>query len=158
MHGTNVKIVFEVLILHVYDLVSCGWISSIYTIILRIVFASFPITSVCVIECKHRKKNKEPVNYYINLQYYCHPTLPFSCNRKYYLVVLFCSFQFHASEIVIDYTRDTGNKWFSGRPRLEVVELFTNWTANITTESAVVLINDVEILYCRWLISEYECW
>ena len=55
------------------------------------------------------KKNNDPVNYYIYLQYYCHPTLYFGCNRKYYFVFLLCSFQFNACEIVIDYTRDTGN-------------------------------------------------
>ena len=77
-----------------------------------------------VIECKHRK-SKEPVNYCIYVQYYCHPTLHFGCNRKYYIVFLFCSFQFNASEIVIDYTRDTEIKWFTGRRRLKVVELFT---------------------------------
>ena len=62
---------------------------------------------------------------------------------------LFGSFQFHASETVIDYTRDTGNKWFAGRRRLKVVDLFTNYRANITTETAFVLINGAGVLYCR---------
>jgi hypothetical protein len=121
--------VFEMMFLCVSDLASCGCIYSIYTVLLRLLFACFPVTSVCVcvcvIECKHWKR-KEPVNYCIYVQCYCHPTLYFGCNRKYYFVFLFCSFQFNASEIVIDYTRDTGNKWLTGRRRLKVVELFTN--------------------------------
>ena len=107
------------------------WISSIYTVISKILFASFPITSLCAVERKHRN-NKQPVNYYVYLQYYCHPTLNFGCNRKYNSVFLFCSFQFNASEIVIDYTRDAGNKCFTGRRRLRVVELFTHYKASIT--------------------------
>ena len=78
-----------------------------------------------VTECKHRK-SKEPVNYCIYVQNFCHPTLHFGCNRKYYFVFFFCSFQYNASEIVIDYKSDTGNKWFTGCRRLKGVKLFTN--------------------------------
>ena len=128
MHGTDVNNCFW------DDVFMCIWLGELW-LHLQYLYSSFAASvcllpshfcvCVCVIECKHWKR-KEPVNYCIYVQCYCHPTLYFGCNRKYYFVFLFCSFRFNASEIVIDYTRDTGNKWLTGRRRLKVVELFTN--------------------------------